>query len=469
MAGRPPRIPLARPLTATLTFVGLALVVLLLALSFTSVKQLERTRADVEHTNLVKAGLGRTLRLLVDAETGQRGFLLTGRPRYFQRFDEARQELTPNLQDLDRLLRDDAGQQARLLEFERLASAKLEELDRTVELEKAGRHGRALAIMATDYGARTMDAIRELDESMRSAENAHLAESSASAERLARLGFWGIATASGLLLCIGLLLYAVGRNLMQREIAGIRSADLGNFAGRVAHDVRSPLAFVGLAVDLARRHTDEPRIQATLDGATRTLRRVATLVDGLLVYAGAGAQPAESAEADVRAVVNDVTEAMRPAAQERRIALELDELCPTAVACSPGVLTSIVANLIDNSIRYMGDATLVRSVSVRARCAGPMTRIEVEDTGPGVPRELRGRLFDPYLRAPDSAAPGLRLGLATVRRLAEAHGGSVGFSANDPTGSLFWFDLPNAPPRTARDAGLLPAWTRLRSRPAQVH
>ena len=203
---------------------------------------------------------------------------------------------------------------------------------------------------------------------------------------------------------------------------------------------------MGLAVGVAQRHTVEPRVQTALERATRTLQRVATLVDGLLVFAKSGARPAEGAEADVRAIVEDVVEATRGAAEEKGVVVEAEDLAPITVACSPGVLTSMVTNLVDNAVKYMGDAS-VKRVSVRARRAGTMTRIEVLDTGPGVPAEMRVTIFDPYVRAPGADAPGLGLGLATVRRLAEAHGGAAGVTDNEPAGSVFWLDLPDASER----------------------
>jgi signal transduction histidine kinase len=92
----------------------------------------------------------------------------------------------------------------------------------------------------------------------------------------------------------------------------------------------------------------------------------------------------------------------------------------------------------------MGDAP-VRRITIRARKLDSFSRVEVEDSGPGVPAQLQERIFDPYVRGAESTTPGLGLGLATVRRLAEAHGGAAGLRGDLPSGSLFWFELPTAP------------------------
>ena len=101
-------------------------------------------------------------------------------------------------------------------------------------------------------------------------------------------------------------------------------------------------------------------------------------------------------------------------------------------------------NLISNAITYMGEAA-VRRVEIRGLNLGPMMGIEVRDTGPGVPPALREQIFNPYVGVPafgGSGEVGLGLGLSTVRRLVDAHGGSVGVEANPEGGSLFWVHLP---------------------------
>ncbi|MDF2695692.1 MAG: sensory transduction histidine kinase, partial [Labilithrix sp.] len=114
----------------------------------------------------------------------------------------------------------------------------------------------------------------------------------------------------------------------------------------------------------------------------------------------------------------------------------------TVVACSTGVLVSLVSNLLENAIKYMGNAP-VKRVTVHVHEADGRVRFEVRDTGPGVAPSLKDRIFDPYVRAGESGVPGLGLGLATVRRLVEAHGGSVGVRPNEGgAGSIFWFELP---------------------------
>ena len=104
------------------------------------------------------------------------------------------------------------------------------------------------------------------------------------------------------------------------------------------------------------------------------------------------------------------------------------------------MLISIMTNLIANAVKFMGDA-VVQRVTIRARQVSRDVQFEVSDTGPGIGPELRERVFEPYVHGASTAA-GFGLGLATVRRLVEAHGGEVSLESSPEGGSRFWFRLP---------------------------
>jgi signal transduction histidine kinase len=446
--------------TFSLALAGVLLVLVLLGLAFASLRSVERAGDLAEHSAQVRERLWESFQLLTDAETGQRGFLLTGAPSYLDPYDRARSAIPPAMHELRDLLRN-PEQKARLEDLERLVSAKLSELGETVALQEAGQHAAALAVVEGGRGERTMELARTVQASMIRAEDAVLARRVARARLFERLSFVTIAFAGVALLVVGYLLQSVGRRLAQRELAEARAADLEGFAGRVAHDIRSPLESVSLAVEYARRHPGEPKTPTVLDGATRTLERVGALVEDLLLFARAGAPPAEGDRADVRSAVGDAVEEARPEARARGITLEVEGLCATTVACSPGVLSSITADLLENAVKYMGEAP-VKRVTVGVTTDGATTRVEVRDTGPGIAPAYRDKLFDLHARVPGSVASGFALGLPTVRRLAEAHGGSVGFASNVPAGSVFWFTLPNASPTQESHAVRPPVVHRIR-------
>ena len=229
--------------------------------------------------------------------------------------------------------------------------------------------------------------------------------------------------------------------------AAERSAELEQFAGRVAHDIRSPLGSVSLAVELARRGKDiDPKTQDLLARVAATIQRVGKLIDGLLVFASTGGYivPGEwgqTREARVGEVLTGVVQDLGLEAEMKKIQLDYEAPDPAlVVACNPGVLISIMTNLISNAMKFMGDA-VVRRVTIRARQVSGHVQFEVSDTGPGVGPELRERVFEPYVHGASTAA-GFGLGLATVRRLVEAHGGEISLENSPEGGCRFWFRLP---------------------------
>ncbi len=108
---------------------------------------------------------------------------------------------------------------------------------------------------------------------------------------------------------------------------------------------------------------------------------------------------------------------------------------------SKAVLGSIVDNLARNALLYLGDSER-RTASLRARSDAGRVVIEVEDTGPGIPPDMLARLFRPFERG--STRPGTGLGLATVKRLIEAHAGDITVRSQVGLGTTFIVRLPRA-------------------------
>ena len=227
--------------------------------------------------------------------------------------------------------------------------------------------------------------------------------------------------------------------LMERRID-----ELDQFAVRVSHDIRTPLTSVGLTLELVRRRSaNAPELEDALARAERTLERASSVIEGLLAFAKTGAPGDTTARTNVRDVVSGVIDEFRDAAVENRIAVSLLPFEECFVKCTDGVLTSLISNLVGNAIKYMGDAPL-RQVTISVRAGKGAVQVQVADTGPGIPRDQQAVVFEPYVRGQHATVFGLGLGLATVRRLAEAHGGSVGLQSTTGRGSTFWFELPRA-------------------------
>lgn len=215
---------------------------------------------------------------------------------------------------------------------------------------------------------------------------------------------------------------------------------LGQFAGRVAHDVLSPLGAMQLSLDFLRQTTVlEPPTARAVDRGESAVHRVKVLVDGLLEFSRAGGHPEPGATTEVAPVLADLAAELSAQARKQQIVLNVSSVPAGAVACSAGVLTSIIANLVRNAIKYMKDSA-DRRIELQVKRVGSRWRFEVQDTGPGIPVEHQERIFEPYVQL-GRGSSGIGLGLATVERLVRAHGGSVGVASAPERGALFWFEL----------------------------
>jgi signal transduction histidine kinase len=221
-----------------------------------------------------------------------------------------------------------------------------------------------------------------------------------------------------------------------------RVSELDRFAGRVAHDILSPLDAVGMGLALIAASGDAPS-RGYSERSTRALQRVRLLVEGLLQYARAGGSTEVGGRTSVEAVLENVQSDCSETGRASGIELAFTSSGPLEVTCSVAVLTSIVQNLVSNALKYMGEQK-VRRVDVRASSAGDRVRIEVADTGPGIPAEFQKSIFDPFVRGPQENVTGMGLGLATVKRLVKAHGGNITLRSITGEGTTFCVELPRA-------------------------
>jgi signal transduction histidine kinase len=229
-----------------------------------------------------------------------------------------------------------------------------------------------------------------------------------------------------------------------RKLIEERATELEAFASRIAHDVRGPLmpAVMALNVGMKALAPEDHRL-VFLERVLRSLRVVADVVEGLFAFARAGARPEMTERASLRAAFNGVIAEVTSVAESSEAEVFVSRFVDRDVACAPGVLASLMSNLVRNSLKYMDGCPLKR-VEIHAKEENDHVRVEVHDTGPGLAPGSEAVVFDPYVRGARTREAGLGLGLATVKRLAEAHGGRVGVHSIAGRGCTFWFELPIA-------------------------
>jgi signal transduction histidine kinase len=248
----------------------------------------------------------------------------------------------------------------------------------------------------------------------------------------------------GLVIGLGIIWWtafrALGRQRRQLEeyLGRIESSnrDLDAFAARVAHDLRNalgPIALIAAGLREARERPDAIARMASQLG--ETVRRSRRLIDGLLAFSRP-MQPADgNGSASVAAMVNDVLQELAPlvARVGAEVLVEVEEV---EALCPPGLLHVVGVNLIGNAVKYLEGRPL-RRVRVATAIDGEWVEFVVEDTGPGIPARALPHVGEPFFRVPETAVPGTGIGLATVRRIVEAHGGLVRVQSEVGRGSVF--------------------------------
>ena len=202
---------------------GISVVVLIAAgvAAFLSVKTLSDASDQLVRSKEISIALEQALSSLRDAETGQRGYLLTGRPAYLAPYAAAVATVNQQLDSLRSLSAADPTAGARFAEIEQSARIKMDELARTIALHDAGQSQAALQVVLTDEGKSTMDRIRQLTEQMQSEEGKRY-EEYLGRERSARtLSLWSGGTVS--ILAIALL--ALLGFIVRRDTAKVRASE----------------------------------------------------------------------------------------------------------------------------------------------------------------------------------------------------------------------------------------------------
>jgi PAS domain S-box-containing protein len=216
------------------------------------------------------------------------------------------------------------------------------------------------------------------------------------------------------------------------------------FLQAVSHELRTPLtAILGLSHTLERRDADLEEDEARRFAAriSSNARRLRGIVENLLDLdrLARGITTPKLASVDLVALVARVlgeSEVIEPARLHA-------DLRPAVVWADGAKVERIVENLVANAARHTPESTDVW-VSVRPVDGG--AEVHVEDEGPGVPEELREAIFEPFQRGSEaSATPGVGVGLAVVRRLAELHGGRAWVEPRVGGGASFRLFLPTEP------------------------
>ncbi len=233
-------------------------------------------------------------------------------------------------------------------------------------------------------------------------------------------------------------------DLLERLQASL--AEIRQFTGEAAHEIRTPLTRIRGEVELLLRGDLAPDARHALAGVVEELDRLGGMVRDLLALSRADAGTALAAREpiDVAALVEELADQARVLGADRSVSIELGGLAGASVVGDAGLLKRLLWNLVDNSIRYSDAGGRVR-LSVSAQ--GTDSVVSIEDTGMGIPPEDLARVFDRFYRgklARQRWPDGTGLGLAVCRAIARAHGGDLTIASEAGKGTRVEVRLPKS-------------------------
>jgi two-component system phosphate regulon sensor histidine kinase PhoR len=228
-----------------------------------------------------------------------------------------------------------------------------------------------------------------------------------------------------------------------------------DFVANVSHELRTPLTSLrGYAETLLDGGLDDAEHRERFVRIIRDQAvRLQALVDDLLSLAElerAGA-PLRRSRFDLRALAGEQLAACREAAARAGLALALEPGEPVEVEADRARLSQVIANLLDNAVKY----TERGAVTIAVGREGGAAWCEVRDTGPGIPPDDQSRVFERFYRVDKARSReqgGTGLGLSIVKHILALHGGEVSLRSTPGEGSVFRFELPPRPAGPAAPA-----------------
>ena len=442
----------------TLAFVvGVVYLAVVGAIAYSSVSRFADTTERATRTHVVLRSLEETFSLVTGAETGSRGFVITGDARYLEPYRNAELTAAARLESLGSLIADDPRQGGRLEQLIPLVARRFAMLDESVRLRASGGFEDAASAARTGRARLVMDSIRAIVDSMSADETARLRERSTQERRsLARATrLIGVSFLAAVILGL-LAAFFVSRDIDRRlraeeearrakEVAEAASRAKSEFLAMMSHELRTPLnSVIGFSNVLLRNRTGNLRERDLLylrrirAGGQHLLSLINEVLD--LSKIEAGRMQLDRAPVALDTLVEDTLASFEGQLRDRPIALDAEipeHLTP--IMTDPAKLLQVLTNLIGNAIKFTERGRVVVRV-----IADPASRrpecVDVIDTGIGIPPERQQAIFDAFEQADSSTARqygGTGLGLAVSKSLCDLLGYGLEVQSEPGVGSVF--------------------------------
>jgi signal transduction histidine kinase len=404
---------------------------------------------------------------LQDAETGQRGYILTGKQAYLVPYNSAVERLPAIRQRLERMVADDPFQKSHLETVERLADAKQAELEASIHLRRTQGLQPAMARVQRGQGQRYMEQIRH-ELALMQAE--HLQQQHAQSEQATKSNHYLLNILSiSQILAFGLLLLLYGiiyREALQREqaerqlqeandnlehIVACRTEELHRsnqeleqFAFVASHDLQAPLrkiqVFTEMLRDELRKQELSRQAEDYLSRLEKSASRMQTLIVDLLAISRVNRKGAPFKKVDLNHVATEVVDELNELIQKNEGHVELGPMCE--VEADPDQMRQLLVNLVSNAVKYHQDG-VPPEVKITSQLKDPdVCELVVADNGIGIPPDYQEKVFEIFQRLHGAQYEGNGIGLSIVKRIVERHGGKVRVASNSGQGSQFIVQLP---------------------------
>ena len=511
--------------SVALVAAGAVFLLILVANAFVtvrSVRVLSEGFENAERPAEVERTLTELLASLLNAETGQRGYLLTGEASYLDPYRTAEAQTDSLLNRLDVLVSWNPVQVERMPALREGAHAKLAELAQVLRLRESESQEAAMLVVREGSGRREMEDLRAQIRTME-AEATRVRSLYAARVGRARQRAWLsiLGTNGALALALVVLGFTLRRNLRAREedarllretngslsealasreaalsrvqamqgqlVQQEKLASMGRLTAGVAHEIKNPLNFVNNFAQLSTELADEATemlAEGDVEETTNLLgylrqnaatilthgQRADEIVQAMLIHARGIKGKREPA--DLKPIIDTaVKQALGPQPQTDVQILREDAPDVGEVPLVPSAVTRLLTNLVQNAIHAVrerggagdpGYAPVVRITSQRTedREHQPVVTVTVEDNGAGIPDAMLPRIFEPFYTT-KGPGHGTGLGLSLAHDIAVGHGGSLLAGRSALGGAQFTLSLP----LDVADADL-PEITRLESPPA---
>ncbi|QPL42250.1 CHASE3 domain-containing protein [Pseudoalteromonas sp. A41-2] len=472
----------------TLNWAGFIAIVLCIVianaiLAVNTIRSLTETQNSLDNTNSLNTAIERLHLSVVQAESGQRGYLLTDREDYLLPYNDAIASMQAQIMLVKSLHSEIPGQAERIARFIFLVNDKIAIMSQITDLALADKNVKARRLLLTDKG-------RELYKDIRAAvDEIHMRELNFKVEQFAKLSqikndaklTFVITAVTSTLLIIGMFILTRINSLnaakyradleMQNETLAAKvsertqeltiysdelsrsNRELEEFAFVASHDLQEPLRKIQAFSDRLESMFKDDLGEKGLDYINRmknAAQRMSNLINDLLEFSRVTTRGKDFIDTDLNEVVHEVLDDLEIAIKESEATVNLDTL--PHIQADPSQMLQLFLNILSNAVKFRRENVppIITISYQRTEEFSPAHNsdvaweiITISDNGIGFSEEYLEKIFVPFQRLHGrSQYKGTGIGLSVCRRIVERHGGEITATSQVGEGASFTIKLP---------------------------